>query len=214
MAERSGRGVADAGAGSSDDLSDTDLLATPLATSAEQAAATARNWKGFAAGKNADRQSGLRHELARNAAHADAVPEPELFARYGGEDSAASESSGDADEPKRDPRNIPELQRAAQDAFVRTAANPRAARLAFAAAAPPSDIDADGFDVEPAEGPVAADPSLRIDYCIFCYHGPHLLNHEVSRGAAEAAGIPASHRSASPPVRTSAERGPADQVRV
>jgi ribosomal protein S18 len=82
----------------------------------------------------------------------------------------------DADSVVPDRRNIPELQRAAREAYITASSDARVSRLAFAAAAPPP---ADSRRRFMHDGDSSNMLSLKIDYCIFCYHGLHLLNHEV-----------------------------------
>jgi hypothetical protein len=71
-------------------------------------------------------------------------------------------------------RSIPELERVARESYVATASDARVARLAFAAATPPSE-DGRSFTQEDDDNLL----SVKVDYCIFCYHGLHILNHEV-----------------------------------
>ncbi len=74
-------------------------------------------------------------------------------------------------------QNIPELHRAAKEAYIAASGDARVSRLAFAAAAPPSE-DKRSFMQEDDDNVL----SVKVDYCIFCYHGLHILHHEVSEG--------------------------------
>lgn len=172
--------IAVGGSSSGDDLSDTDLLEKPLRTSTELQAAADRIRNRELADRNAQRNSSQRSNIDRNVTLASAVPEPETveLPRTSVARDADSERSKEVTPSKDvafvdDARNIPELQRAARDAFVASAVDARGARLAFAASVPPHDSIEDRFDTSQDGG-----PSVRVDYCVFCYHGPHLLNHE------------------------------------
>ena len=148
-----------------------------MQTSSEQKAAARSIYEKTFFSRNADRQNAQRNDQQRNVAHATSIPDAESSTPYSDvalDDKFIPETTSGADE--RYERIIPELGRAARDAFVATAVDGRAARLAFAAAVPPQDAH-DNRNDEAAD---AEENGPRVDYCVFCYHGPHLLNHEVS----------------------------------
>ena len=165
---------------SSDDLSDADLLKKPLPTSGELDKQNASRRQIEDQKRKAARQREHRDLLKRNAAHANVVPEPDFVTTMV---SPAEESGEEITDPgansNEDDGSIPPLHRAARDAYIASAPDPRAASLAFAAAKPPSQTAVArvyGNELEDDD----SSPSISVDYCVFCYHGSHLLNHEVS----------------------------------